>query len=154
MKMLKKLFAILAILGLVGPFVTVNKAYAAVGGMQTGVSHNFSSDGTLTGTMAATGAMASTNTIYTAPFSVKNWGASSMVFSWASGSSPVGTLTVELSLDGTIWTDSGLTFTAISGNTGSRIVDFTKTGVVWARFKYVNSSGSATASCKVYGKDA
>lgn len=151
-----KTFIVPAVIAaLVGAFVIVTpkNSKAAVGGMGTAVSQNFSSDGTLTGTMTSTGVMTSTNTIYTAPFPVKQWGAASMQFIWASGSSPVGTLTMDISLDGTNWSDSGLTFTAISGNTGNRVVDITKTGVVWVRFKYVNASGSATASCKVYGKD-
>ena len=102
-----------------------------------------------------TGAMANTDTIYTVPVDIRDFEAAALQFIWASGTSPVGTLTAEFSLDGTTWTDSGLTFTAISGASGSRLLNITaRGGIVFARFKYVNTSGTATATGKFRGAEA
>lgn len=114
---------------------------------------SFNSDGSANTAATQSGAMASTNTIYTVPVDVGQYGAWSAQFIWSTGgAAPTGTLTAEFSLDGTTWTDSGLTFTAISGATGSRLLDTTKTGVRLFRFKYVNATNSATATGKFYGK--
>lgn len=81
---------------------------------------------------------------------------------WSSGSTPVGTLQVEISIDyaqdtfgnvtnpGT-WTS--LTTTAsVSGNTGNVYFDINQISSPWIRLTYVRASGSGTLNAYVTGK--
>jgi hypothetical protein len=125
--------------------------------LDAAVPLRFNTTGAISTTDAGTltGAMASTNTIYTVPLEVRMCDRYAIQFVWASGSSPVGTLTVDFSLDGTTFTDSGVSFTAISGAAGSRLFNVTRSGgECFVRFKYVNVSGTATASAVTFIKGA
>jgi hypothetical protein len=60
-----------------------------------------------------------------------------------------------MSLDGTTWTETGASFTAISGAAGSRFFNVTRSGgECFVRFTYVNASGTATASAVAFIKGA
>lgn len=92
-------------------------------------------------------------TCYSAPIYVENFRSYGFEFIWASGSSPVGTLTLELSIGGTTWEDSGVTGLSVSGSSGSHLFNVTfPGGERFARIKYARTSGSATATGFFCGK--
>ena len=95
-----------------------------------------------------------TGTFYSTPIGVAGHASYGMQFIWASGTSPVGTLTLEFSWDGTTWSDSGVTGVAISGNSGSTFANVTSSGgEPLARLKYARTSGSGTATGFFFGKE-
>lgn len=107
---------------------------------------SFNADGAANTAAAQSAAMSSTNTFYSKPVNVRTFGKYQFTFKWASGSSPVGTLTFEYTTDGTTWVDSGVAGLAVSGNSGAHIWERESFGEVEARIKYVNASGTATAT--------
>ena len=70
---------------------------------------------------------------------------------WA-GTLPVGTVTLEASNDGTTWTTVADSSTAISGNTGSGIIEYSLAGHKNVRVKYTRTSGVGTLNCWIYIK--
>lgn len=79
---------------------------------------------------------------------------------WSGGSSPVGTLSVEISVDydpeqnnsGT-WNAVTLPVTpAVSGNSGSYAIDLNQLSAPWVRLKYTRTSGSGTMSAFMSAK--
>lgn len=86
-------------------------------------------------------------------------------FIWSAGSTPVGTITVEVSNsysqdpDGSVrnegtWDTLPGISVAVSGNTGSASIDIGATGFYAIRLKYTRGSGSATANCYLAAKVA
>lgn len=61
---------------------------------------------------------------------------------WASGSTPVGTITLQGSLDDSTYTD--LTTASVSGNSGSVMFNIERPAYRYVRFTYTRTSGSAT----------
>lgn len=78
-------------------------------------------------------------------------------FSW-SGSSPVGTITVQASLDNTIWTtlqDSDQVDVSIpvSGNTGSAMFSLNELPFKYVRTVYTFTSGTGTLQSYIFAKN-
>jgi hypothetical protein len=86
---------------------------------------------------------------------------------WASGATPVGALTLEVSNDivqpslGTNpaanvvnWTTYSGSSTALSGNSGTAFYNITDMGFRWLRLVYTRTSGSATMNAVFFGKGA
>lgn len=81
---------------------------------------------------------------------------------WSAGSTPVGTLSVEVSVnydpqvnpDTSTWTALTLPVTpSVSGNSGSFILDLNQLSMPWVRLKYVRSSGSGTLNAYISAKE-
>ena len=90
-------------------------------------------------------------------------------FSW-SGTSPVGTIALQLSNDYSLlpngsvnnagtWTTATISVNgspassvAISGNTGNGVIDVSPTATYAARVVYTAASGSGTLNCTIMGK--
>ena len=62
---------------------------------------------------------------------------------WSAGSTPVGTLQLQGSVNGTDYFDVGSTV-AVSGNTGTKQVTDANAGYLFARLVYTRTSGSGT----------
>lgn len=69
---------------------------------------------------------------------------------WSSGSTPVGTLSFQASLDGTNFTE--ISNSAVSGSSGSVLFNAQNCGYVYFRCVYTRSSGSATLTVKISAK--
>lgn len=105
----------------------------------------------------------SQSSITSAVTSILNMDNIGIEFTW-SGTSPVGTCSVEVSIDyaqdgqGNV-TNSG-TWTAltisptlsVSGNSGSIYVDINQISAPWIRSKYTKTSGTGTLQCYIAGK--
>lgn len=85
-------------------------------------------------------------------------------FVWSAGSTPVGTISVEISIDyaqdtqGNItnagtWVALALSPTpSVSGNSGSIYIDINQISAPWIRAKYTRTSGSGTLNSYICGK--
>lgn len=94
---------------------------------------------------------------------ISNISMMSYSYSW-SGSTPIGSITVEVSddysqnPDGTVkntgnWNTLPLSNTApVSGNTGNGLIDIDQLGTYAVRTKYTRSSGTGTLQCIYKGK--
>lgn len=71
---------------------------------------------------------------------------------WSSGSTPVGTTTLEASLDDTNYTEITDSSLAVSGNSGSNFYNIQDPGYRYLRLKYNRTSGSGTLNVKISGK--
>ncbi len=88
-----------------------------------------------------------------------------MQFIWSAGSTPIGTIAIQVSLDYAqdsqgVVTNSGtwtaLTISpslAISGNSGSLYVDLNQLGAPWVRAVYTKTSGTGTLNAYIAGKE-
>lgn len=66
--------------------------------------------------------------------------------SWT-GTSPVGTLKIQTSLDGsTNWNDLAGSAVSVSGNTGTHAFDISRRAYIYIRLVYVYGSGTGTLS--------
>lgn len=102
---------------------------------------------------AATGALISAADmavdVATEPVSISDCLAAAFQFVWANGGAPVGTVSVEGSLDGVNFSampfmdDSGayVTSLAVSGNNGNHVIDIPITGVAYVRGVWDRTSG-------------
>lgn len=111
---------------------------------------------------SVSGSMATS--ITSAPTIVQNLSMVSYDISWSAGSTPVGTMSVQVSntysqnADGTVrnagnWTTLTLSNTpAISGNTGNGAIDIDATAFYAIRLVYTRVSGSGTMLAVINGK--
>lgn len=81
----------------------------------------------------------------------------SVQFGWSSGTSPVGVVSVQGSNDtdpatATWHTIAGLSL-AVSGNSGSHLLEDPNCGYRWVRVIYTRTSGTATATIKLIAKE-
>jgi len=72
-------------------------------------------------------------------------------FTWSAGSTPIGTINVLISNDGTNFALIG-TAVAVSGNTGTLVIKDTMAGYVYIKAIYTRSSGSGTLTATIAGK--
>lgn len=70
---------------------------------------------------------------------------------WSAGSTPVGTLQLQGSVDGTNYFNVGSTV-AVSGNSGTAQVTDANAGYLFARLLYTRTSGSATLNAYAEAK--
>ena len=68
-----------------------------------------------------------------------------------SGVSPVGTITVEVSPDGSNWFELDLGSISISGNSGNHTIFITETDFKSIRLQYVSTSGTGTLNAIIHG---
>lgn len=120
-------------------------------------SYNGASSG-VSGSMAAS--------ITSAPTIIQNLSMVSYDISWASGSTPVGVMSVQVSntysqnADGTVryagsWTTVTLSNApAVSGNSGNGAIDIDASGFYAIRLVYTRTSGSGTMTAVINGKVA
>lgn len=122
------------------------------------------------------GAMASTNTLYSAPSNLLRMRSASWQFSWTDGASPVGTASIlaSNSFNPQRSLDAGAMATAltaavaaghfqevpgsavaVSGNSGTHVIalDLGRVRAKWFVLRYVNASGTATANAFVAAGD-
>jgi len=92
-------------------------------------------------------------TVASATWNFSRFKSGSIQFVWSAGSSPVGSFTLEGSVDGTNWVTVDSTLAQISGNTGSQLIDIPFSGLPALRGKYTRVSGSATLDVYVFGKE-
>ena len=69
-----------------------------------------------------------------------------------SGTSPVGTLSLQISNDNTTWTDYSGSSTSVSGNTGNFMWNLWATPYQYIRVIYTRASGTGTLNVTVNGK--
>lgn len=69
-----------------------------------------------------------------------------------SGSSPIGTLHIQASCDGTNYTDVSGGSQAVSGNTGTLLFNLQDIGYAYLRAFYDNTSGTGTLTVTSNGK--
>lgn len=81
------------------------------------------------------------------PIDISSGHVLSVQFVWSSGSSPVGDLILQGSMDGTDWT--AVNTQAISGDSGSYMYSTNSAGFVFARAIYTRTSGSATLTARI-----
>ena len=118
---------------------------------------------------ATTASMASTITVQ--PTVLKNLTMASYSYSWSNGSTPVGTVTLQLSNDYSLnpngsvnnqgtWTDaywfdpsvgSYVSSAAVSGDTGNGVIEM-ETGAYAVRTVYTPASGDGTMTITFVGK--
>lgn len=73
-------------------------------------------------------------------------------FIWASGSSPVGIVQVQGTIDGSNWSDLLTSAGSVSGNSGSFLINLNQVPYDQIRIVYTRTSGSATATGYVMSK--
>lgn len=102
---------------------------------------------------ANTGAMASTNTIYTRPQNVENFDNIAIQFSWTG--TPTGTIVVSESVDGVIWDDLILdpVITQPAGGASHWSVNLIQMPAPWIQVRYTNASGTGVLTAKIFSKD-
>ncbi len=82
---------------------------------------------------------------------------------WSAGTSPIGTLNLQASNDGvtdgasvTTWTDVPVSVytgsVAVTGNTGSSLINAFNAGYKWCRAVYTRTSGTGTITVRFFGK--
>lgn len=71
--------------------------------------------------------------------------------SW-SGSSPLGTILIQGSCDGTIFTTISGGSVAVTGNTGSALINVTEKGISHLQAVYTTTSGTGTITVVVNAK--
>lgn len=71
---------------------------------------------------------------------------------WSAGSTPMGVTYLEASNDNTNWTQVTDSVLAVSGNTGSNMVNVEKSAYGYVRVVYLRSSGSGILNVTVNGK--
>lgn len=71
---------------------------------------------------------------------------------WSAGSSPLGTLKLQASIDNSNYVDISGTTVGVSGNTGSVIWNITNHSYKYLRLIYTRSSGSGTLNAYFNGK--
>ena len=69
-----------------------------------------------------------------------------------SGTTPVGTLDIQGSLDQTTWTSIVSPAAAVTGNTGSLLFDLFALSFPYIRFVYTKTSGTGSLTIKVGAK--
>lgn len=96
-------------------------------------------------TVSSSGAMASTNTITSAPMDLLTITGAAFYISWTG--TPTGTLSVQGSLDGTNYADIGASISSQpAGGTGSNLLNLVDLMFRYVRVSYTNASGSGTLS--------
>lgn len=81
---------------------------------------------------------------------VSRTGSVSVQWVWSGGSSPVGNMITQVSNDGSTWVD--LNTQAVTGNSGSHMINIEEPAYMFIRALYSFSSGSGTLSCIINGK--
>jgi len=71
-------------------------------------------------------------------------------FSWSGGGTPIGSMIVQVSIDGVNFVD--LSSQALSGNSGSFIFNIEEPGYSYVKAKYAFTSGNANLTVIVSGK--
>lgn len=69
---------------------------------------------------------------------------------WSSGTSPVGNMIVQGSIDGTTYSD--IDTLAVSGNSGSNLFNVVDPGYRYIRLFYDRTSGTATLNVRISAK--
>lgn len=92
-----------------------------------------------------------TNSITSSSFLIEHMPLVGIQVNWASGSSPVGSLQLQGSIDGTNYFDVGSSV-AVSGNAGVKYLTDASAAYLYCRFKYTATSGSATMNAYAEAK--
>lgn len=77
-------------------------------------------------------------------------GSVSVQYIWSSGSTPVGNLVTQGSNDGATWVD--VNSQAVSGSSGTHLLNIEEPAYMFLRATYARTSGSATLDVYVNGK--
>lgn len=67
---------------------------------------------------------------------------------------PVGTVTVQASVDGTNWFDMPLGLVALTGSPQRYFIDISQSAIIQIRINYVATSGSGTMTAIVSAKES
>ncbi len=96
------------------------------------------------------GVMTGTSVLTTAGIGIQDIKSCAFQFVWTGTAE--GTFAIEGSVDGTNWSDMGLTISAAAGTAGNRIADITAVGVSAVRATYTNTASTGTLQVWFVGK--
>lgn len=71
---------------------------------------------------------------------------------WTGGGSPVGTMSLQASTDGTNWSDISTSTLSVSGNSGNNIFNVKDVYYNFVRLVYTRTSGTANVSITLISK--